>query len=491
MLLMISLLMSGLIACSNEMPDPELPEGLTEGTSTLTLPYILSSHMVVQQQSVTKFWGKATPEAKVTVETTWSKGKRFEVIVPADGRWEVSVPTPAASFEPQTVVVRDSQKGRIALIDVLVGEVWMCTGQSNMEHPMRGFGSVAQGNYQPVLNAEAEMAATDIPTFRYFKDKYQLTATPQFNTKESSWDSCNALNSPEYEAVAFFFGRRLSKALNVPIGIIGCAYGGTRIESWMSVESLKRFDPSEYKDAAELGDPNHKSAPGNIFNGMVMPVMPYAIRGWLWYQGESNRDNYASYARLMQEMVALWRSCKGDSENKIPFYYVQIAPFSSSDLISGANLRQAQMDALSLIPNSGIVCVSDAGDESTIHYPNKKLPGERLAMWAENKVYKVSDVDPMAPCFESMVVDGNDIVVTLSHSEGLNCPSGTVEWGRIASGSADYRECEVTLEGNKLRFHGGSTPNPVAVRYCFRTWHVGTVFNGAGLPVHPFQQRLD
>lgn len=491
---LISCAVDETVGSKNESGDKNEPGNENVETppveSTLELPSVLSDHMVLQQNSSVCFWGKNTPGAVVTVRPSWTDNK-FSATTSADGLWEVMVSTPAASFSPYNITIEDNGGGSIKLNDVLTGEVWMCAGQSNMEHPMRGFGSVEKGDFQPVHNAEAELADANISHFRYFKDKYQLSQTPMFDTKKGDWAVCTPVAAREYEAIAFFFGRHIARSQNVPVGIIGCAYGGTRIESWMSPESISKFNASEYKDAAEVGGAEHKSAPSNIYNGMVLPVLKYGIRGWLWYQGESNRDNYNAYARLMQEMVRSWREVKGDVNASIPFYYVQIAPFTASDNMSGAYLRDAQLEALKLIPNSGIVCAGDVGDPDNIHYPRKQEPAARLAMWAERYVYGNTAIEPMAPTYSSMTVSGNVAAITLENAAGLHLKETDSEFCQIAGANGIFYKASVQIEDGKMLFSAPEVTSPVAVRYCYSTWHVSSCFNGAGLPVFPFEARLE
>ena len=453
--------------------------------SRLELPHILNDGMVVQRNSTANFWGKANSGAEITVEASWYD--RPVVVTANDqGEWLAGVPTGEAISDPQTVKISDSDGGVWTIENVLVGEVWICAGQSNMEMPMRGFGSVENGNYQPVENYLGELASANIPTFRYYKVKYQIAYEPAFDTKETEWWVSTPTNAREYSAIAYFFGRKLSQELNVPIGIIGSSYGGTRIEAWMSPEALSKFSPDEYKDATEIDPSYEKQFPSVLYYGMVMPVKNYTIRGWLWYQGESNRDNAFSYARLMKEMVAGWRADRGDEIGTIPFYYIQLAPFVSSQGISAAKLREAQMDASSLIPASGIVCAADGGSRETIHSPYKKAPAERLVRWALNKVYGRSDVSPYSPSYKNMEISGDKIIVSFDHAEGLYA-DGEIEYLEIAGADKVFHEAKGTIVGDRLEVSSASVSNPVAVRYCFDSWHKGRIFNAEGLPLHPFR----
>lgn len=464
--------------------------GAANGKSALEIPYILSDSMVLQQNCKANIWGKATPGAKITVSVSWSS-KKYSTKVPADGEWCIAVKTPAATFTPQTVVIRDSEGGEKRIGDILIGEVWFSAGQSNMQHRMCGFGSVEKGNYQPIENFEEELKDADIPGFRYFREPMALSDTPKFNTAKAAWAVSTPENALDFQAIAYFFGRKLSRDLNVPVGIIGCAYGGSRIEAWMSRESLSKFPDEDWKDTADLkrkeGELN-KQIPAQIYNGMLLPVMPYTVKGWLWYQGESNRDNYKAYPALMKEMVQSWRAMKGDRKNELPFYIVQLAAFKANDTFGAANVRQAQLEAYRIIPNSGIVNACDCGSLKTVHYPGKKVPAERLVMWVEAKDYGISLIDPMAPVATGMTVSGNKATVSLSNARGLHIGAGrdSVGFAQIAGSDGVFHDASVSIEGETLVFSSPEVKDPVYVRYCHSSWCLGSVYNADGLPVFPF-----
>lgn len=464
---------------------------VTDGRSTLDLPYVISDHMVLQQDCEAKIWGTATPDAKVTVQASWSEEK-VSVRVGKDGKWVVAVKTPKASFTPWTLTIKDSQGGGTKIEDVLVGEVWFSAGQSNMQHPMRGFGSVANGNWQPVENYQQELESASIPSFRYFRGKYQLSDSPKDDTNEGEWWISDPTSALEFQAVAYFFGRKLSQDLGVPIGIIGCAYGGSRIEAWMSRKSLEdKFTDNEWKDTSDLGKKEgdtDKQIPAQIYNGMVLPLVNYGIRGWLWYQGESNRDNHFAYDRLLSVMVDEWRTLWGDTKAEKPFYLVQLAAFTSIDPLGAPRVRDAQLRAIDLIPNCGIVNACDCGSTETVHYPGKKPVGERLALWAEAKDYGISKINPMAPVAESASFSGGKATVKLSNAGGLHLGNGRdkVLNAEVAGSDGVFQPAEVSIEGESLVFSSSKVSDPKKVRYCYSSWCEGTLYNGDGLPVFPF-----
>lgn len=468
-----------------EGQNPNLP-------SKLSLPYIMSDNMVLQQNQNANIWGKAIPGSKIEIEVSWSSTK-YSALTQLTGIWEVPVPTPTATTAPQTLKITDSQRATKTISNVLIGEVWICSGQSNMEMPMRGFGTVAGGNFQPIKNADAEMATANIPTFRYFKVPYAdltLSSTElQFNTKASSWAVCTPANAREYSAIAFFFGRKLGAELNIPIGMIGCSYGGTRIEAWMDPNALKSFSPDEYKDAAEVGGVTHKSAPHILYRGMINPVTKYTMRGFLWLQGESNFDNKASYSRLLKEMAAGWRNAWGNKDGTMPFYIVQIAPYGYSSKTDAAYMMEAQQAASKLIPNSECVSATDVGDKALQHYPDKKVPAERLVNMALNRVYGKSNIKADAPTVKSVDCTDNVVTVEFNNATTLSCAAGNVPFVQVAASDGIFYDavCKIVAGEPKITATSSSVAKAAFIRYCFTSWHVGQLFNESGLPVFPFR----
>lgn len=476
----------GIMACDKEDAKPPIEPPTTE----LWMPVFLSDGMVVQQNSVATYWGRTNAGATVWGEATWSN-ERVSTTADAEGFWRLDIPTPAASMTKHLVSISDSHLGRKTIKDVLVGEVWHFAGQSNMEMPMRGFGSVENGNYQPVTDAEQEIAAaTGLDYFHYFKVAYQASSTPMEDVRENTWwRASNATEAKEFSAMAFFCGRRLATELGVPVGIICTPYGGTRIEAWMPTARLATFNPDDYKDASELdASAAKKSAPGLLYNGMVYPIEKYTIRGWAWYQGESNIDNAHAYARLQEALVDEWRKAKGDTACKLPFYCVQISGFSTKTDDSRAKMVEAQWDAVNLIPNSDIITTSDVGDQKLIHYPNKKTPGERLANLLLYRTYEQQDINPYGPKVESIRYEGNKAVVALSNAGGLKATEQPIPYVQVAGSDGVFYTATATIGANgTLMASAPQVSAPKAVRYCFMSWHLSTVFNEAGVPLAPFR----
>ena len=484
-----TILLYCLFACSksgDEAPTPNPPTT----PSQLHMPVFLSDGMVVQQHATATYWGTTNPHATLQAEASWHN-KPITTVANEWGQWQLQIPTPSASKTLQQVVITDSHNGRKVISDILIGEVWFFAGQSNMEMPMRGFGSVANGNYQPVANAEQEIAeALSLSHFRYFKVKYQAANTPQSDVKANTWWRASIpTEAREFSAIAFFCGRKLATTLDIPIGIICAPYGGTRIEAWMPIERLRQFDPDDYKDASELSaDAAKKSAPGLLYNGMVHPLNPYTIRGFAWYQGESNRDTAQSYARLQQAMVEEWRKAKGDTDNSLPFYYVQISGIGTNLDTYGSKLIEAQWDAQKLIPNSDLITTSDVGDSEFVHYPNKRTPGERLARLMLYRTYGVKSINPYGPQVASIRYTGGKAIVTFANGKGMYATQAPIPFVQVAGSDKKFYTATASLnEAGELEASSPSVTAPKTIRYCFTSWHQSTLFNEAGVPLAPFR----
>ena len=319
--------------------------------------------------------------------------------------------------------------------------------------------------------------------------KYLARRVKEHRMSNKWWKASSTTDAKEYSAIAFFAGRKIASELNVPVGIICTPYGGTRIEAWMPAERVRTFKPDEYKEASELSESAaKKSAPGLLYNGMVHPIQNYTIRGWAWYQGESNRDNSFAYARLQQAMVDEWRKAKGDTEAQIPFYYVQISGTGKNTDTYGADLIQAQWDALKLIPNSGIVTSSDCGDQvQGVHYPNKKTPGERLGNLILHDVYGRTDLKVAPPMVESVSYEGGKATVSFSNGEGLHATGSTIPYVQLVDAAGKLHTATATIVNGKMEVTCASVAEAKGVRYCYMSWHLSTVFNDAGIPLAPFK----
>lgn len=302
------------------------------------LPEILSDGMVLQQSSKVNIWGKTDPGKTVEVKPCWSK-TAVRVTANNEGKWLAVIETPEASFTPRTVTISDGEE--VVLKDILIGEVWLASGQSNMEMPLHGF------NNNPIMDANETIAFSgQYPAIRFVTIPRVQSFEPQEEV-EGRWQVCNPANSPEFSATAFFFAETLHKSLNVPIGIIVSAWGGTKVESWIDRETLETY-PDVNLSEDVVSKLNPAARPLLMYNAMIHPITHYLVKGFIWYQGESNVGAHQVYPERLHNMVSLWRKQWDNSD--LPFYYVEIAPFEygNGNDTGAAYLREAQFKAQNL-----------------------------------------------------------------------------------------------------------------------------------------------
>lgn len=448
----------------------------------VTLPALFGDNMVLQQQCKVRIWGKSDAR-EVVLRASWSD-EELHAPVKA-GHWEITLPTPAASYEPQTLAVRDADS-ETELRNVLVGEVWICSGQSNMYMPLRGYTG------QPV----AEALPTILEATEY-RDRIRMitlpkrdAATPQ-DDFEGRWEVPSPQTAPRMSATAYFFARSLTRSLNVPVGIVSTSWGGSKIEAWMDPASLTDLG---YDTARINADPktDARNRCGLIYNGLIAPIARFAARGFVWYQGEANRRNPAHYARLMERLAAYWRTQWNDAQNRMPFLYVQIAPYDYKNAAGtdAALLVEAQSDALELIPNSAMVSTTDLGDERCIHPARKRPVGERLAAAALVKAYKHKLPDALAVRFAGAeFTDGKAVVRFDNARYGLTPQTETVTGFELAGTDGIFHPATGRIVTSKpmVEVTSPEVPEPTAVRYSFHNYAPGNLSNTLGMPVIPFR----
>jgi sialate O-acetylesterase len=391
-----------------------------------------------------------------------------------DGSWRLSVLTPKAGG-PYKITFNDGSK--LVLDDILIGEVWLCSGQSNMEMPVKGFGN------QPVLNSNDILMDAEETGVRLFRIEKKMSKTPQTELS-AKWENTNASAVKEFSAVGYQFARMLQQKLKVPVGIIQSAYGGTDIEAWMNLKSLDGFN--DFKMPADTAK-STKNDPGVLFNAMINPIVGYAIKGTIWYQGENNRFNPRSYDKKMAAMVKLWRTLWACGE--WPFYYVQIAPNVYKDVADSIPLLyEAQSRAMELIPNSGMVVSVDAGSMKTIHPPDKTIISKRLAYWALNKTYGKTGITYIGPVYKTLKVTGGKAILTFSEiPNGLTAYDKPLVSFEIAGNDKIFYPAEALISGKTVVVQNDAVKSPVAVRYAFKDRSHGNLYNTEGIPAQPFR----
>lgn len=438
------------------------------------LPAIFGDNMVLQQQTQVAIWGTATKNVTVKVITSWNK-KTYSTKVNGDGKWKLKVATPSAGG-PFNVTISDGKS--LKLNNVMVGEVWVCSGQSNMEMPMKGYRN------QPVTGSNEAIATSSNPSIRLFT----VTKGKSLETLDDftgEWKNCEPENVGEFSATAYFFGLMLNKALNVPIGLINSSWGGTRIEPWMSEAGFKAFDFVELPDKNQQGDLSPQT-PTVLFNAMISPMVGYGIRGAIWYQGESNRNEADKYVKLMPGLVENWRSEWGVGD--FPFYYVQIAPFDyGSTGLNSAFLREAQLKASTAIPNIGMASIMDIGEKTCIHPADKATGGNRMAYLALAKTYGKSGFAFSGPVLKEMTVEGQIVKLTFDHAlNGLTSYGKELSCFEVAGANKRFYPAKAIITGSGISLMS-PVDEPVAVRYAFDDFIIGDLFNIEGLPASSFR----
>jgi sialate O-acetylesterase len=468
--------------------------------AAVKLPAVIGDGMVLQRDIKVPIWGTAKPGEKVTV--TFGDQKATAT-TGADGRWMVTLDALKAGgpFE-MTVAGSDT----ITLKDILVGEVWICSGQSNMAWPT---GRTA--------NAEQEIREANYPKIRLFTVANKVAGTPQSDTK-GSWVRCSPETVGRFSAVAYYFGRYLYKDLNVPIGLIHTSWGGTPAEAWTSRATLEA-DP-DLKVIVDQWDrqiADHRKAPpapqrppartrpaaaarapvdpeasphraSGLYNGMIQPLIPYAIRGAIWYQGESNAPRAYQYRKLFPAMIGNWRKAWGEGD--FPFLFVQLANFrptkpepADSDW---AELREAQTMTLSL-PRTGMAVIIDIGEAADIHPKNKQEVGKRLGLAALAIAYG-KDIPYSGPMYDSMKVEGDKVRLTFKHVDGgLIAKDGELKGFAIAGADRKFVWADAKIDGDTIVVHSDQVSEPKAVRYAWADNPECNLYNKAGLPASPFR----
>ncbi len=436
------------------------------------LPAIFGNHMVLQQLTEAAIWGTATPGKTVKVSTSWNRGS-YTSRVDAEGNWKVKVKTPAAGG-PYEITISDGKP--LKLENVLIGEVWICSGQSNMAMPMNGYKN------QPILNANEDIATSENPSMRLFKVTQKLSVQP-LHDFTGEWMECTPENVANFSATAWYFGRMIQKATGVPVGLICSSWGGTRIEPWMSAQGVRKFDFLSLPDAKATSN----QAPTVLFNAMINPMVGYAIRGGIWYQGEANRNEPDKYEKLLPALVENWRAEWEIGD--FPFYYVQIAPYDyGTSGLSSAYLREAQLKASTAIPHIGMACVMDAGEKDCIHPANKKVAGERLAYQALANTYGKKGIAFSGPVLKEMTVEGNVVKLTFDHTgNGLTTFGKELVNFKVAGENKRFYKAFASITSTGITLFSPSVTKPVAVRYAFDDFVVGELYNTNGLPASSFR----
>lgn len=439
------------------------------------LPAIFGDNMVLQQQTNAAIWGKASSNKTVKVTTSWNK-KSYSTKADAAGNWKVKVQTPAAGG-PFSITISDGKT--LQLKNVLIGEVWICSGQSNMQMTMNGYFN------QPVLNSNEDIAKSANESIRLFTVKREKSLTQKYDFT-GDWLECEPENVADFSAAAYYFGRMVQQTLKVPVGLICSSWGGTRIEPWMSESGIKNFDWVTLPDKKSTEDFSTQT-PTVLFNAMIAPMVGYAFKGALWYQGESNRNEPAHYEKLMPGLIKNWRTEWEIGE--FSFYYCQIAPYDyGTSGLNSAYLREAQLRASTAISNTGMACLMDVGEKHCIHPADKKTAGERLAYLALAKTYGKKGFEYSGPVLKEMKIEGPVVKLTFDHAKhGLTTFGKELKHFSVAGENQRFVPAQASITRQGITVFSPHVDKPVAVRYAFEDFVVGELFNTEGLPASSFR----
>lgn len=443
------------------------------------LAEIFQSGMVLQRGNATPVYGTATPGETVTVEVGPAKGR-----AKADphGNFTVKLKTPAVGG-PYLLKVT-SPGGSAQLEDVLVGDVWICSGQSNMEWEADWF-----------ANRRFEIGASDFPKMRLFKHERRISTTPQTEAL-GKWTASTARSGRKFTLVGFLFGREVHEKVGVPIGLIESAWGGTPAESWIDLKSLEAKPElaslaKKFHDGESNPSPTDPWLPTGLYNGMIAPLTPFAVRGAIWYQGESNVGRAKEYSVLFPSMIEAWRRIWNNP--KLDFYFVQLAAYGNpqdSTTDSGwAELREAQTAALQL-RGTGMAVAIDAGEEKDIHPIRKDLVGHRLAVAALAKTYG-QKTEYLGPSPKSIKEKDGKLVIRMERAKGLKSLDGSPLKGFAVAGSdGKFFVAEATIQKEELLVSSKDVPKPVQVRYAWADYVPANLGNGVDLPAAPFRMKV-
>lgn len=448
------------------------------------LPPVFADNMVLQQNADAAVWGKAKPGAKVTITTTWSKVKTV-VNADADGKWSARIATPSAGG-PYEITFSDGEK--MTLKNVLIGEVWICSGQSNMDTRMKGYAGQPIAGAMDIITEAKPSTPIRCCTLDHIKS---LTPMEECG---ATWFVNDSYGVSESSATAYFFALKLHKSLDVPVGVINVSWGGTPIEAWMNPELLKKEFAGEF-DFSHLETgvwPEKKpyKAPGVLYNGMLNTVAPFTAKGFIWYQGCSNVGRHEQYKRLQPAFVKMLREEWGN--DKMPFYFTQIAPYGygKPEKTDAAYMMWAQAQTLEIIPHSGMAATHDAGELDCIHPANKQAVGYRLAYLALSNDYAMKGFDANPPMpVEFTFKDGAAYVKFECGKNGVGPINKDLGCFELAGEDKVFYPATARVQkGQKsIKVTSPHVSSPVAVRYGMRNWSEATLFNNFGIPASPFR----
>lgn len=439
----------------------------------ISLPKFFASDMVLQQQTTVKIWGKADPNKRVKVFTSWNL-KRYKTTADNNGDWSIAFNTGKAGG-PYFITISDGKL--LKLNNILLGEVWLCSGQSNMEMPMKGFmGQPIEGGNTAIMQSENDQ-------LRLFRVARKADLEEQTDVV-GRWEEALPISVRDFSATAYYFGKILQETLNVPVGLICSSWGGSIIEAWMDEDMLKAFPNAVIPTQSDAIKHPHKT-PTMLYKGMLKPLAGIAVKGVIWYQGESNKDNYDEYPELFRTMTDGWRKAWGQKE--MPFYFCQIAPYKYGGGKNSAFIREAQAKTAKQ-PQAAMAVLMDTGEELCIHPAKKREAGERLAYLALQKSYNYQGIVAESPEYKTFEIKDNKVTILFDKAPmGIYAKGRRSQQFQIAGADKVFYPAEAVVHNNKVVVSSEQVPHPVAVRYAFDDFVVGDLFGMGDLPVSSFR----
>ena len=482
-----------LCACSKALEQKQMMNSSVVDEAVLAPVFkvadVLGDNMVIQRDKPFSIWGSAPQGDVVTVKVTWNSNS-FTATAKSNNSWQIIIPAAPVNIKPQKIEIKDGDK-TVTIKNILIGEVWVCSGQSNMDMPVDSVGPWF--GYEGVVNYQQEIADANWPGLRLIDIKDDYENNPVQNISQPApWTVCNPANVKAYSAVAYFFGRKIMTALQVPVGLVVSSVGGTSCEAWTSKQTL-------LSDTLLTNNYYGKNNSSKLFNGMINPLKYMSVKGFIWYQGENNRhDNpFSNYTVLNSAMINNWRNVF--AQGNLPFYLVQMTPYDENFFYGGtekdndyAFFREAQANILKQVSNTGMAVTLDVGDAFRIHPKDKKPVGERLGLLALNNTYGIT-VQSVGPQFLSYTQ--NNYTITIEYkagtANGLNSKDGAAlgQFFFVSGADKIFRKATAVINGDKVMLTvPASTPLPVlSVRYAFTNYPITNLQNSDGLPAEAFR----